>query len=323
MKSLCRMVLLAPMLAFATAAHAQTIEWTAGQLGGGWYTVAAGITDIINKSDAGLTVKVVPGGGAANPTKVQNGTSQIGNSIDVFAKMAAEGTRIYNGKPKHDKLRMIGQSLGDTPFHFVRGKGQTLDFTTLVKEGKDIRIGLIEAGGTDVLILEWIINDLGETFESLKARGWTIVRADYSALAEAFKDGRIDYVIFAAGQPSSAIQDMMTSREGELVPFSDSEIALAASYGLSGGNLSAGTYPAYQTGDIKTFKMATTLVTSTDVSDDIVYRITKVICENQARLPNIQASLRVYDCRTAAQTRPVPLHPGALKYYKEQGFVSE
>ncbi len=323
MRSFWQIALVSPLLTLSANAYAQTIEWTAGQIGGGWYTVAAGITDILNKSGAGLTVKVVPGGGAANPTKVENGISQIGNSIDVFAKMAAEGTRIYEGKPKHEKLRMIGQSLGDTPFHFVRGEGETLDFTTMVKEGKDIRIGLIEAGGTDVLILEWMINDLGESFESLKARGWTIVRGDYSVLAEAFKDGRIDYVIFAAGEPSSAIQDMMTSRRGELVPFSHAEIAMAATYGLSGGSLAAGTYPAYQNDSIKTFKMATTLITSSDVSEDVVYRITKVICENQERLPNIQASLRVYDCKTAAQVRPVPLHPGALKYYREQSYLSE
>ena len=69
-----------------------------------------------------------------------------------------------------------------------------------------------------------------------------------------------------------------------------------------------------------TIIMATTLVVSSDVAEDTGYKITKTLCENQDKLPSIHASMDVFNCATAIKTQPIPVHPGALKYYKEKGI---
>ncbi len=303
-------------------AQSQTIEWTAGQLGGGWYTIVAGTSKLLEERVPGLTVKVVPGGGAANPSKVQNGQSQLGMSIDIFAKMARDGSGTYAGKP-HPKLLMIGQSLGDTPFHMIRAASAKLGFDEIL-QGRDVKIGVVKSGATDEIAFRWVMEHYGQTYDSLRSRGYKIVQGDYSELASAFKDGQIDYVFFAQGLPGASVIDMSTSREAQLLDFPKALTDFVyKKYGMGTGLIPAGTYPKYQGRDVSVLSMATTLITSSDVADDVVYKVTRALCESQPRLPSVHASLKDFDCKTAVRIRPIPVHPGALKYYKERGWVQD
>jgi TRAP transporter TAXI family solute receptor len=310
------------VMALSVPSMAQTVEWTAGQIGGGWYTIVSGGSKLLEEKNPGLIVKAVPGGGAANPTKVQNGQSQLGMSIDVFARAALDGVGFYEGKPKHDKLMMIGQSLGDTPYHFLRAKGQTMDMDTLFKTGTNIRFGAVKAGATDEVALRWVMAHYGHTYETLRAKGWRFINADYAELSSGFKDGQIDYLFFAQGLPGASVMDMQTGRDGELLNMPETLLAdIKAKYGMGSGFIPAGTYSKFQSGPVKVLNMQTTLITSKDVPDEVVYKVTKTLCENEADLPKIHASLKDYKCATAISERPVPVHPGAMRYYREKGIA--
>ena len=81
-----RVLLTAAVAAFvsgASAVQAETLEFTAGQIGGGWYTMASGMAKIIMEANPDIIVKVVPGGGTANPSKVNAGKSQLGMGLDA------------------------------------------------------------------------------------------------------------------------------------------------------------------------------------------------------------------------------------------------
>ena len=312
----------ATALTVGSAARAQTIEWTAGQLGGGWYTIVSGTSKLLEEKVPGMAVKVVPGGGAANPSKVQNGQSQLGMSIDIFAKMARDGTGTYNGKP-HPKLLMIGQSLGDTPYHMIRAANAKLGFDEIL-QGKDVKIGVVKSGATDEIAFRWVMEHYGQTYDSLRSRGYKIVQGDYSELASAFKDGQIDYVFFAQGLPGAAVIDMSTGRDAQLLDFPKPLTDfILQKFGMGTGTIPAGTYPKYQTRDVPVLSMATTLITSSDVPEDVVYKVTRALCESQAQLPSVHASLKDFDCSTAVKVRPIPVHPGAMKYYRERGWAKD
>ena len=128
-------------------------------------------------------------------------------------------------------------------------------------------------------------------------------------------------MFFNLGTPGAAAIDMLLGRDGELLSFPDELLeALNKNYGYIKGTIPAGTYEG-QTSDVTTIKMGTTLTVNSDVSEDTVYKIVKSICENQAKLGSIHASMAVYDCKTAAKDAPSPVHPGAAKYYKEMGYM--
>ncbi|MCC7273243.1 MAG: TAXI family TRAP transporter solute-binding subunit [Alphaproteobacteria bacterium] len=302
-------------------ASAQTIEFVAGQLGGGWYTMSTGMAKIFQDKNPGLTVKVVPGGGTANPSKIQQGQSQLGMGLDIFSKMAREGTGIYQGK-KHDKLVMIGQSFSDNYVHFLKAQGAPYGFDDVFKQ-KNVKIGVTKAGSSDEMTYRFVMEEYGQSYDKLRGNGWKIVQGDYNELASAYKDGQVDYVFLVLGIPGAAVIDMGTGRKGELMTWPKSLAeTLVKKYGYSPATFPKATYPAFQTADVSAILMATTLMASSDLSDDVAYKVTKTLCENEAELPKIHASMDVFSCKTAIKITPVPVHPGALKYYKEKGFTS-
>ncbi len=312
---------LAAAVGFGPAASAQTIEFVAGQLGGGWYTMSTGMAKIMQDKISGLNVKVVPGGGTANPSKIQQGQSQLGMGLDIFAKAARDGTGIYQGKP-HDKVMMIGQSFSDNYLHFIRAEGAPLGFADAFK-AKDIKIGVTKAGSSDEMSFRFVQEYYGTSYDAMRRNGVKIVQGDYNELASAFKDRQIDYLFIVLGIPGAAVIDMSQGRKGELLAWPD-DISndFAKKYGYSKGAFPATTYPAYQKGPVSTIIMATTLMVSSDLDPEVAYKVTKTICENQAELPKVHASMDVFDCKSAVKNTPVPVHPGAMKYYKEKGFSS-
>jgi len=305
---------------FQTAAFAETFEWTSGQLGGGWYTMTAGLAKFIEEAHPDMKIKVVPGGGTANPSKVNNGKSQFGLGLDTLAFLAKDGIDIYKGKP-HTELMMIGGSLSDTLFHFVRADGAKLSLKQLFTESKDAKIGVTKAGSSDQKIFSWMMEYYGTSYKDLKKRGVSINHANYSELSSQYKDRLIDYVFVNLGLPGAAVIDMLISRKGTLQSLPEELMKdFRKSYGYNPGVIKAGTYKG-QENDVDTGNMGTVILVAKSISEDAVYKVTKTICENEPKLADIHSSMASYKCPTAIENATIPVHPGALKYYKEMGYV--
>jgi len=313
------LVLVVSMM-FQTAAFAGTFEWTSGQLGGGWYTMTAGLAKFIEEANPDIKIKVVPGGGTANPSKVNFGKSQFGLGLDTLAFLARDGRDIYKGKP-HNDLMMIGGSLSDTLFHFVKADRAKLSLEQLFTEAEDVNIGVTKAGSSDQKIFTWIMDYYGTSYQGLKKRGVSVNHANYSELASQYKDKLIDYVFVNLGVPGAAVIDMLISRKGDVHSLPEAMMKeFKKSYGYNTGIIKAGTYKN-QNNAVSTGNMGTVILVGKSIPEDIVYRVTKTICENESKLPDIHGSMASYKCATATKNATIPVHPGAAKYYKEMGYI--
>lgn len=318
MKKLCWAFIL--VLVLQTSAFAQTLEWTSGQLGGGWYTMTSGLAKFIEESNPDLKIKVVPGGGTANPTKVEKGKSQLGLGLDVLAYLAGQGKDMYSGKP-HTNLLMIGSSLSDTIFHVVRAQDAKYSFEELFTTATDARIAVTKVGSSDEKIFSWLMAYYGTSYEKMKKRGVRINHGNYSEISSQFKDKLVDYVFINLGLPASAVIDMLISRKGDL--FSLPEPVLKSfneQYGYVSSMIKAGTYKG-QDQDIVTGNMRTVILVNKSVPEEIVYKLARTICENESRLGDIHKSMEAYKCATALKDPSLPAHPGAVRYYKEKGYI--
>ena len=300
------------------SASAQSIEWTTGQLGGGWYGMGGGLaTLIMEKTD--IDIKVVPGGGKDNPMKIEAGLSQIGMGLDFLAFAAVNGNDPYPNK--HKKVLGLGKGWSDNPFHFIRAKGETKDLKeALLSEG--LKIGVTKTGSSEELTFSRVMKHYGTSYDGIRSKGGKIIQGSYSDLVNAFKDGQIDYLFIALGLPGAAVIEISQSRrDAELVSFPAEIIDhLNKTYGYAKGSIPAGTYDAaIQNGELAAPVMGTIIVVSADLSDDKVYTITKTLLENQDRFGAIHASLAKFNAKTGWDTS-IPMHPGALKAYEELGY---
>jgi hypothetical protein len=145
----------------------------------------------------------------------------------------------------------------------------------------------------------------------------------YGALASAMQDGKADLIGTPAGVPVGAVTKLLAAKgeDVRLLSFSTEQAAKA-----DGGmelwtpyRIPAGTYPG-QDSDIMTIAQPNFLAVRADVSDEDVYRITKTIYENLGFLQSIHKATKAMALDKALAGLPMPLHPGAARYYKEAGL---
>ncbi len=150
-----------------------------------------------------------------------------------------------------------------------------------------------------------------------------VVYLGYGPSAEALQNGTIDGMNTPAGAPVSAVSRAFAALGGEMtvLDFSDAQIAkVNQQYDLwTRYVIASGTYPG-QNKPINTIAQPNFLVVREDLDEEAVYMITKTIYENLPFLNGIHAATKAMALEKAIAGLPMPLHPGAARYYKEQGI---
>jgi len=146
----------------------------------------------------------------------------------------------------------------------------------------------------------------------------------YGALASAMQDGKADLIGTPAGVPVGAVTKLFSARSGDvtLLGFSE-EQAKRADGGMELWTpylIPAGTYPG-QDKDVTTIAQPNFLAVRADVSEDDVYLITKTIYENLGFLQAIHKATNAMALEKAIAGLPMPLHPGAARYFTEAGLT--
>jgi TRAP transporter TAXI family solute receptor len=146
----------------------------------------------------------------------------------------------------------------------------------------------------------------------------------YGALADAMQDGKADLIGTPAGVPVGAVTKLFSARSGEvtLLGFTD-EQARQADGGMelwTPYHIPAGTYPG-QDKDVTTIAQPNFLAVRADVPEEDVYQITKTIYENLGFLQAIHKATKAMALEKAIAGLPMPLHPGAARYFREAGVT--
>jgi len=195
-----------------------------------------------------------------------------------------------------------------------------------VKRGEKINIAAPMTGTSEYVMTSFVLQYYGISYDRIKQNGGRVVQAIYGDMPALFKDRHVDYAFTCVGLPAAIITEMSMGRPATLLALSDEIINhCAQTYGtvaLSSGlcKVPGGTYTGMPN-DIQTLCHSTEILVHPKMPEDVVYVITKILCENKDFLVQLGAGYRVFDPKTAGLTTQVPLHPGALKYYKEVGYI--
>lgn len=252
-----------------------------------------------------------------NNTAVQNGELEAGLAAADVTRSMYLGEGKFEGKP-HPKLRVVA-NLFPEDLHLVLPKGQSIDSLADLK-GK--RVGIAQAGsGTQVAVLQ-MLEAWGITRDDIQA-----AELNNSQSAERLADGQIDAYFYAAGWPVSAMVQLATTKGMELHSFSDEDLAkineIIPAYIPSA--IPAGVYEGIDY-EVKTPAVSALLNVSSDLSEELVYGLTKALWNKNTRtlLDNGHAKGKQITPDTALDgiaALGVPLHPGAEKFYKEAGLL--
>ena len=204
--------------------------------------------------------------------------------------------------------------------HYIVGNdfvktGTVEDFANL--NGETLALGRQNSGtiGSNAAILSNLGMDIYSDVE--------LFHAGYGPSAEALQNGQVAGVGIPAGIPVGAITRLKASAGDKVTMLNmtpEQQAAADAGFNLwTPFTIPAGTYPG-QDGDIQTVAQPNFLATHADIDEDHVYLITKTMYENLPFLQGIHPATKAMAIEKAIAGLPAPLHPGAAKYYQEQGL---
>ncbi|MEX0281885.1 MAG: TAXI family TRAP transporter solute-binding subunit [Arenibacterium sp.] len=252
-----------------------------------------------------------------NNTAVQNGELEAGMAAADVTRSMYLGEGKFDGKP-HEKLRIVA-NLFPEDLHLVLPKGASVGSLSEL-EGK--RVGIAQAGSGTQVAVEMILAEWGLTRDN-----YDEAELNNSQSAERLADGQLDAYFYAAGWPVSAMVQLATTKGMELHSFSEADLAkindVIPAYIPS--KIPAGVYEGVDY-EVKTPAVSALLVVSSDLSDELVYGITKALWNDNTRklLDNGHAKGKQITPDTALDgiaALGVPLHAGAEKFYKEAGLL--
>ncbi len=288
-----------------------------GGVTGVYYAVGGAVCRLMNKSRAetGLRCSVESTGGSVfNANAIKTGELDFGLAQSDIQFGATKGEGQFKDKADPD-LRAVF-SVHPEPFTVLarRDAGVTsfADF-----KGKRFNIG--NPGSGTVASME----------ELLRQMGWT--RADFSLAAElkadeqgtALCDNKIDGFFYGVGHPSAAIQDPTIACGAKLIsltgPAVDTLLKEHPYYARA--TIPGGMY-ANNPNPTETYGVLATVVTSAKVADTTVYALVKAVFDNFDEFKKLHPAFALLDPKAMIKNGlSAPLHPGAIKFYKEKGWM--
>jgi TRAP transporter TAXI family solute receptor len=307
---------------FEARAEGHNLIIATATTGGTYYPVGVAIGTLISiklaKEHQITATAINSAGSGENVQMLKNKEAQLAILQALFGAQAYNGEGLYEGNPIKD-FRSITM-LWENVEHFVllEKYAKTGDIMDLKGLNEKFSIGKRGSGteGSGRTILGALGFDVDKDF--------TMEFLAYTPSATAMIDGRIVGANLPAGPPVAAVTQLyaqLGEDEVAVLDFTDEQLEqVQNAYPIWVRYVvPAGTYPG-QSKDINTIAQPNFLACQPELPEDVVYLITKTIYENLPFLHNIHKATEAMKLEKAIGGLPVPLHPGAARYYKEQGI---
>ena len=278
-----------------------------GGTAGTYYPLGGAMAEIINANVKNVNATAVStGASVANINKLNEGEFQMVMVQNDVTYYAYSGTEMF--QQKLEGLR------GVATLYYETIQIVTLS-TTGIKGFDDLRGKRIAVGaagsGTEVNARQ-ILEIVGLTYDDIKPQYLSFAEA-----ANGLRDGNTDAAVLTAGVPTAAVRDIAAQRDVVIVPIPDDVATkLIARYPFyTRYSVPKDTYPK-QTADVPTLAVKAMLAVDASLDEQLVYDVTKAIFTNLDRLGLAHAQGKVIKKETAGEGMPIPMHPGAQKFYK-------
>ncbi|WP_349617401.1 TAXI family TRAP transporter solute-binding subunit [Azotobacter salinestris] len=181
-------------------------------------------------------------------------------------------------------------------------------------KGKRISVGAPKSGTE--LNARAIFKAAGMSYEDLGK----VEFLPYAESVELIKNRQLDATLQSSGLGMAAIRDLATTMPVTFVAIPADVVAKIGSPAYQAGVIPAGTYEG-QSADVPTVAITNILVSHAKVSDEVAYQMTKLMFDNLPALGNAHSAAKDITLENATRNLPIPLHPGAERFYREAGVL--
>jgi TRAP transporter TAXI family solute receptor len=305
-------ILAALLFTVSTSNSAEFINILTGGTSGVYYPLGVGISKIYGEKikDAKVQVQATKAS-VENLNLLQDGKGELAFVLGDALKDAWQGNEDAGFKTKLDKLRVIG-AIYPNYIQIVASKDSKIKTLSDLK-GKGLSVGAAKSGTE--LNTRALFKAAGMSYKDLGK----IEYLPYAESVELIKNRQLDATLQSAGLGVASLKDLSTSLDIVVVSV-PAEIVKKMGAPFVAAKIPANTYKG-QTEDVNTASVINYLVTRKDVSEATAYQMTKLFYESLPEMIASHSAAKDISLKDAAKNSPVPLHPGAAKYYKEKGLI--
>ena len=283
-----------------------------GGTSGVYYPMGVALSEIYGQNIEGARTQVqATKASVENLNLLQQGKGELGFALGDSVKYAWEGDAEAGFKAPLTKLRAIAAIY---PNYIQIAALKEAGVTTVADlKGKSLSVGAPKSGTE--LNARAILGGAGLSYEDL-------AKVEYLPFAESvelMKNRQLEATLQSSGLGNAAIKDLASSQDISIVAVpADVVEKIGAPY--IAGVIPAGTYQG-QDADVPTAAVINFLVTHEGVSDETAYQMTKLIFDNLDKLKAAHSAAAGIVLENAPKDSPIPLHPGAERFYKEAGAL--
>lgn len=311
-----RKILVPACVALLLAGSAQAAEFInilTGGTSGVYYPLGVALSQIYSKAipEAKSSVQATKAS-AENLNLLQAGRGEIAFTLGDALSDAWKGNAEAGFKTPLKKLRGVA-SIYPNYIQIVASDDSGIR-TLADLRGKRVAVGAPKSG-TEINARA-VLKAAGLSYSDLGK----VEYLPFGESVELMKNRQIDATLISAGLGVSALRDLATSVKMVIVPIPPEIVAKINDPAYQTAIIPANTYDG-QTTDAHTVAIGNVLVTREDLSTDTVYKMTKALFSNLDQMVAAHSAAKGIKLENAVRGMPVPLHPGAEKYYREVGLI--
>ncbi|PMR70303.1 TAXI family TRAP transporter solute-binding subunit [Halomonas heilongjiangensis] len=299
----------ASLIATAPLAAAQQLSIATGGTGGVYYPIGGGFAEIINNHLEGYDATAeVTGASVENMGLIMRGDADLALVLADTAMQAYEGSGDFEGR-QIENTRALASVYPNAVQLVTLADSDIESLADL--EGKRVSVGA-PGSGTE-LNARALLEANGISYDD-----FTPQRLNFNETADAIRDGDIDAGFWSVGPPTSSILNLAATRDIRLIGLSDEEIANAQENEpvFAAYELKAGMYDGMDEA-VQTISIPNVLVVNADMDEELAYNLTKLLYERIDDLIAVHPAANDTTVEFTMESTPVPLHPGAIRYYEE------
>jgi uncharacterized protein len=302
-------VLLVLSLALAACGGSKQLTMLTGGTGGTYYPLGGEISGIISDQ---TDLEVTPSSSNAsadNIAALAEGEADLAFTQTDVMSNAAEGVNGFEGK-QVDNVLAIGSLYPETIQIVTSADSGIASVEDLA--GKAVSVGA--PGSGTYVNAEQILAAHGLSMDDIDAQN-----LDFDESTGGIQDGNIDAAFITAGTPTGSVEGLAATNDITIVPIAQDVIdSLVAEFPYyAADTIPAGTYGLES--EVTTVAVLAMLVVTDSLSEDEVYEMTKAIYDNTDKITHAKGALITKD--SALDGVGIDLHPGAEKYFKEEGLL--
>lgn len=322
---LCLLLVLTAFCSFSASAQTKknetvNLDYVTGGSGGSAWVFGASLAEIVRREYPWINISIKPGQSLPNILNVQEKKANIGVTFTAYVPMSLKGEGIFKNKAATD-VRAIATLEQHFLVSVVIPDLPIKSFKEIKEKQYPIRLAMYPPGSTPRFLSEPLLNEYGINIEDISKWGGKIITVStHPEAVSLIKDGHADAWMMIANFGHPTLTELVTTKEMRFISLEPEVVDnISKKFGFESYTLPANSFKG-QKDDVLTLGMHQVVFVNKDLSEEVVYAITKTLCEFIDEFPIAAIAREHMDPKVWWKNTVYPLHPGAEKYYKERGW---